>query len=105
MQFQQTGCARLQGNETWRDSRSSIHRSPLPVYIVSRFHVDQTFSNRTITRLCLFSRAQHFQKVSRYIKIGRPVLSLLIIVLRIALSLSFLASPPFPRGNDGAIRR
>lgn len=39
-----------------REIRSSIHRSPLSVYIVSRFHVDQTFSSRTITRLYLPER-------------------------------------------------
>lgn len=59
---------------------TSIKRSPTEQLHVSAF----------------FSRAQHFRKVSRYIKIGRPVLSLLIIVLRIAFSLSFLASPPPP---------
>lgn len=71
MQFQQTSCARLRERMKAREIRSSIHRSPLSVYIVSRFHVDQTFSSRTITRLSP-SRAQHFRKVSRYIKIGHP---------------------------------
>lgn len=104
MQFQQTSCARLQGNKTWRDSRGSIHRSPLSVYIVSRFHVDQTFSNRTITRLCLFPERNIFKRSVGYIKIGRPVLSPLIIVLRITFS-HFLRLSPFPHRNEGAIRR
>lgn len=77
----------------WKlEIRSSIHRSPLSVYIVSRFHVDQTFSSQTITRLP--SWAQHFRKVSRYIKIGHPSpISLRHSSSYRAISLSFHVYP------------
>lgn len=90
IQFQQTSCARLRENESSRDSQQYSSFAIIRLYCFQIPRRSNVLQPNNYTSLP--SRAQHFRKVSRYIKIGHPVLSLFVILLR-TVSFSSLSSP------------